>query len=57
MRQMKTHRKTLMNKAGLEEDSKNAAWPLVKVSDEMKDGDEKELERMERTEFRGNCAC
>ena len=50
------HRKTLMRKAGLEEDSKAAAGPVVKTSAALEVEGEKELEGMERTEFRGNCA-
>jgi len=57
------HRKTLMKRAGLEEGSKAAAGPVVKVTCDVaitdggrEEEEEKELEGKEKTEFRGDCA-
>jgi hypothetical protein len=50
------HRKTLMNRAGLEEeDSKAAAGLVVKIAEGEEDEEEKDLEGMDKTEFRGDC--
>lgn len=50
------HRKTLMKNAELEEDSKAAAGPVVKIAEGKEEEDEKDLEGKDKTEFRGNCA-
>ena len=50
------HRKTLMKRAGLEEDSKAASGPVVKIAEGRVDEEEKDLEGKDKTEFRGDCA-
>ena len=50
------HRKKLMEAEGLEEDSKVAPGPAVKMDDEKEKLDEEELEASERKGFRGTAA-
>ena len=50
------HRKTMMKNTELEEDSKAAAGPVVKIAEGKEEEDDKDLEGKDKTEFRGNCA-
>ena len=44
------HRKTLMKRAGLAEDSKAAAGPVVKIAEGKEDEEEKDLEGKDKTD-------
>ena len=50
------HMKTLMKRAGLDEDSKAVAGPVVKIAEGKEDKEETDLEGKDKTEFRGYCA-